>query len=71
MSKTTIYTKTGCPYCKQAIEDYEAKEIDFEVINTSEDSQARQMVKEEYEAKRVPVIIKEGELVSIGYDGGG
>lgn len=27
MSKTIIYTKTGCPYCKQAIEDYKADGI--------------------------------------------
>ncbi len=71
MGEITMYTKTGCPFCQQAKEDYEEQGIEFEEINLSENEEKRSMVKEKYDVEQVPVIVEEGELVSIGYEGGG
>ncbi|MDW7652395.1 MAG: glutaredoxin family protein [Bacillota bacterium] len=71
MSQLLIYTKTGCPYCKAALEKYQKDGVDFREINTSEDPQALQYIKETFNAKQVPVIVRDGELVEIGFQGGG
>lgn len=71
MSKVIIYTKTGCPYCRKAIDDYRAQGINFTEVNTSEDPEAKRLVKEKYGVAKVPVIVKDGKLVSTGYNGGG
>ena len=71
MSEVIIYTKTGCPYCKKAIEDYTAKGISFTEINTSNDPEAKKSVKEKYGANKVPVIVEDGKMISAGYNGGG
>lgn len=71
MSEVIIYTKTGCPYCRRAMEEYRSKKIQFKEVNTSEDAAARQLIKEKYGAGKVPVIVENGKLISIGYQGGG
>jgi len=71
MAEVIIYTKTGCPYCRKAMEDYKDKGINFEEVNTSENQEAKKVIKETYGASKVPVIVEDGKLVSIGYNGGG
>lgn len=71
MCEVVIYTKTGCPYCRKAIEDYKTKRITFKEVNTSNDAEAKQLVKEKFGANKVPVIVEGGKLVSTGYNGGG
>ena len=71
MGDVVIYTKTGCPYCKKAVDDYTAKGIRFREINTSVDADAKRLVKEKYGAGKVPVIVEDGKIVSTGYNGGG
>ena len=53
------------------MDDYTAKGIRFREINTSEDMEAKRLVKEKYGAGRVPVIVEDGKVVSTGYNGGG
>jgi len=67
----TIYTKTGCPYCSKAMDEYRNKGIPFKEVNTSLDSSARELVKQKYGANKVPVIVEDGKLVAVGYNGGG
>ena len=71
MGDVVIYTKTACPYCLKAIEDYTARGINFKEVNTSKEPQAKQLVKEKYGAGKVPVIVEDGKVVAIGYNGGG
>ena len=66
-----IYTKTGCPYCRKVIEQYRQDGITFREVNLSDDPQALKMVKEEYSAIKVPVIVKDGKLIEIGFKGFG
>lgn len=71
MSDIIIYTKTGCPYCMRAVDDYKAKGIPFREINTSEDAEAKRLIKEKYGVSRVPVIVEDDKVISAGYQGGG
>jgi glutaredoxin 3 len=71
MSGVVIYTKTGCPYCQKAVEDYKARGVEFKEVNTSLDTAAKQLVQDKFGARRVPVIVENGKLVSTGYNGGG
>ncbi len=71
MSEIIIYTKTGCPFCKKAVDDYTAKGVSFREINTSEDAEAKRLVQEKYGAGRVPVIVEDGKVIATGYKGGG
>ena len=66
MSKVIIYTKTGCLYSKRTLEEFRAQGISFEEINVSMDAEARRTVKEKYGANRVPVVVRDGEVVQIG-----
>ncbi len=66
-----VYTKTDCPYCRQLMEDYKQKEIPFKEVNVSLDAKAKTLVKEVFMADKVPVIVKNGKLESIGYKGKG
>ncbi|MCK8825584.1 glutaredoxin family protein [Fuchsiella alkaliacetigena] len=71
MSEVVIYTTSGCPYCKQAKEDYREQGIDFKEVNLDKNKVAKKKVVEEYKADKVPVIIKDGQVESIGYKGAG
>lgn len=71
MGEVIIYTKTGCPFCRKAMDDYKARGVAFKEVNTTENPEAKKMIKEKFGANRVPVIVEEGKLVSIGYNGGG
>lgn len=71
MGEVIIYTKTGCPYCRKAVEDYTSRGVKFREVNTSEDAGAKKLVKETYGATKVPVIVEDGKVVATGYNGGG
>lgn len=71
MSELVIYTKTGCPYCKAAMEQFHKQGVPYREINVSEDSGALQYIRETFGAKKVPVTVRDGALVEIGFQGGG
>jgi len=71
VDKVVIYTKTGCPYCQKVMQDYRARGVSFQEINIAVDASAKKMIKENFGAQKVPVIVEDGKLISIGYNGGG
>lgn len=71
MSGYIIYTKTGCPYCRAAMEQFQKDGLQFREINVDKDREALKKCKEEYGASKVPVIVREGKLVEVGWRGGG
>ena len=71
MKELMIYTKTGCPYCQKLLEDLNSKSISFVEIDVSKDQEAKSFVKDILGADKVPVVVKEGKLESIGYEGKG
>ncbi len=66
-----IYTKTGCPHCQKLLEDLKTKNISFVEIDVSKDQEAKSFVKDILRADKVPVVVKEGKLESIGFEGKG
>ncbi len=66
-----VYTKSGCPYCKNLKEEYTEKGIPFKEINVSMDEEAKKFVKEVLMVNKVPVTVKDGKLDTIGYKGQG
>lgn len=66
-----VYTKTGCPYCQQLLEEYNNKGISYKEVNVSQDQEALKLVKDVFSADKVPVTVKNGKLEAIGYKGQG
>lgn len=68
MEYYSLYVKLGCPYCKQAADLLEKKELQFELIVLDNSPVARKLYAERYEWETVPIIIlnNEGEQKLIG-----
>ncbi len=62
-----IYSKTSCPHCDSAKQFLESKDIEFEVPNIEQDSEAKEFLVGEGH-RSVPQIYKDDELfVEGGY----
>lgn len=67
-----IYTKPGCPHCAKAREFYSAKGIAFEDLNAQDDLKLRaEMFSFSDGDPTVPVIVEDGRLKQIGWEGKG
>ena len=67
-----IYTKPGCPYCAKAREYYNGHGITFEERNAQDNLQYRkEMLAFTKGDPTVPVIIENGNLKQIGWEGRG
>ncbi len=66
-----VYVKDGCPYCEKQIEVLKKKGIDYKLYNVSADREALKRARQEYKADKVPVVVEEGVVQSIGFGGGG
>jgi glutaredoxin len=67
-----IYTKPGCPYCAKAREHYTVNGIDFEDRNAQDNLEYRQeMFYYSDGDPTVPVIVQDGKLQQIGWQGRG
>lgn len=70
MSNVKMYTKSGCPYCAAARQNYKDKGVEFEDIDVIDNPQAQEeLLKLSNGEKIVPVIVDNGE-VKIGWGGG-
>jgi glutaredoxin 3 len=68
----TIYTKPGCPYCAKAREFYTEQGITFEDKNAQDDLNFRkEMLAFSNGDPTVPVIVEDGKLKQIGWEGRG
>lgn len=65
----TIYTKTGCPYCAAAKEDYSGKGIAYVEVNLSKDPSRIPEIVKLTGRRDVPVIV-DGGKVTVGFAGG-
>ena len=72
MSQVIIYTKPGCPYCAKARSWYTAQGIQFEERNAQDDqTYRREMLSYSNNDPTVPVIVVDGRLKQIGWEGRG
>ena len=70
--EVTIYTKPGCPYCAKAREHYNQKGIPFEDLNAQDDLEIRRVMLSITDGNpTVPVIVEDGKLKQIGWEGRG
>lgn len=68
----TIYTKPGCPYCQKARDHYDAAGIKFEDRNAQDNLEYRkEMLRFSNGDPTVPVIVEDGYLKQIGWEGRG
>ncbi|NLY38576.1 MAG: glutaredoxin family protein [Firmicutes bacterium] len=66
-----VYVKDGCPYCRQQLEQLDRAGVDYTLYNVSKDLEAYQKVKEHYRATQVPVVVEEGMVKMVGFNGNG
>jgi glutaredoxin len=67
-----IYTKPGCPYCAKAREYYTQNGITFEDRNAQDNLEYRkEMFFYSDGDPTVPVIVQDGKLQQIGWQGRG
>lgn len=72
MLKVKIYTKPGCPYCQKAREFYTGQGIPFEDLNAQDNLKYREeMLAASHGDPTVPVIVEDGKLKQIGWEGRG
>ena len=70
MSKVTIYTKVGCPYCDAAKKHFGDQGIQIEEIDVHGVAGAVDKANELSGGKNmVPVIVEDGK-VTVGFGGG-
>jgi glutaredoxin 3 len=72
MEQVVIYTKPGCPYCAKAMAWYNEKGIAFEERNAQDNREYRkEMFRYSDNDPTVPVIVIDGKLKQIGWEGRG
>ncbi len=72
MADVVIYTKPGCPYCAKAMAWYSDQGITFEERNAQDNRKYRkEMFRYSDNDPTVPVIVVEGKLKQIGWEGRG
>ena len=70
MSKVTIYTKVGCPYCAAAMKHFSDQGVAVEEIDVYEVAGAKEKANELTGGENiVPVIVEDGR-VTVGFGGG-
>ncbi|NLA26880.1 MAG: glutaredoxin family protein [Firmicutes bacterium] len=66
-----LYIKDGCPHCRKQMEQLEQDGLSYRLHNVSRDSSALKKAREKYGADMVPVLVEEGKVKSVGYQGMG
>jgi glutaredoxin len=67
-----MYTKPGCPYCAKAREYYTGQQIPFDDRNAQDNlSFRKEMLAITKGDPTVPVIVEDGVLKQIGWEGRG
>jgi len=67
-----LYTKPGCPYCAKARDYYNEKGISFEDRNAQDNlAYRKEMFAFSDGDPTVPVIVENGRLKQIGWEGRG
>jgi glutaredoxin 3 len=72
MADVVIYTKPGCPYCRKAMDWYNAKGQAFEERNAQDNkSYRKEMFAYSNGDPTVPVIVVDGVFQQSGWEGRG
>ncbi len=63
-----IYTKTGCPFCAAAKEDFKKRREDFVEIDVNKNPGKAEKIFNEVNRRVVPIIVRDNQ-VQIGFNG--
>lgn len=66
-----VFIKSGCPYCEKQLSVLDRKGIVYTLHNVSNDGEALKRARNDFKADRVPVLVEDGAVKSIGFGGGG
>ena len=61
-----LYVKDGCPYCRKQIGQLDEEGISYRLHNVTRDRDALKKARETYGADKVPVLVENGVVKSIG-----
>jgi len=61
--KPTLYVKTGCPYCKAAMDYLDGNKIDYEKIDVRDDEAGMKKLEEISGQTKTPTLDWEGEIL--------
>lgn len=71
MADFTVYTISGCPFCRALLKEYRKEAVNFHEVCVSGDAALRQRIKEQYGVEHVPVVVRDGLLIQSGDTTGG
>lgn len=72
MAKVELFGTASCPYTEEARESLEWRGVDFVEHDVEKDAEARRRFEQLVEAPRmVPVLVEDGKVVQIGWQGRG
>ena len=66
MAKVLMYKKDPCPFCDRAVNFFNARGIEFDVIDLTDQPEEIERIKNETGWRTVPIILINGKLVG-GY----
>ncbi len=63
-SQIRLFIKPGCPWCDEAMEWLDARDVDYEVIDVVADSEARREMQELTGQTKAPCIEVDGKILA-------
>lgn len=66
--KVKLYTTTTCPWCEQTKEFLKKYKIEYEEVDVSTDSKAREQLVQDTGQMGVPVTVIDDELALAGFN---
>ena len=69
---TVVYVKPNCPYCEEARQALRADGVDFvERDAATRDDWRAELMEHSRDTGMVPTVVREGEVVTVGWKGHG
>ena len=69
---TVVYVKPNCPYCEEARQSLRADGVEFEERDaTSRPDWRAELMEHSHHSGMVPTVVRDGEAVSVGWNGHG
>lgn len=69
---TVVYVKPGCPYCEEARTELRAEGVEFEERDaTTRADWRRELMEHSKSTGMVPTVVRDGEVVTVGWKGRG
>ncbi|MGZ4430284.1 MAG: Uxx-star family glutaredoxin-like (seleno)protein [Gaiellales bacterium] len=67
-----MYVKPGCPWCEEQRSRFRAQGVEWAEIDAKADPEARaELIRLTGGSRKVPTVVEDGVVVSVGVDGYG